>query len=165
MPIANINDIKIYYEIEGKGDALVLLHGAQGDITSFNNIIHNLSEHFTVVSFDQRGSGKSDKPDMQYTMELLANDTARLMDVIGIEAGHMLGISLGGMIAQTLCINFPSKVKTLTMGCTLPGGWAHAIKTQPVEDALIAFSTDEFISSEKRAHALANVAYSPGYAV
>ena len=142
MPKLVTNDIEINYTIKGEGDYLVLLHGAQGDATSFSNILDRLSEHFTVIAFDQRGSGKSSKPDMQYTMELLADDTACLMTALSIESAHILGVSLGGMIAQAFCIKYPNRVKTATIACSLPGGWAHAQRKEPPPSALIAFSAD-----------------------
>ncbi len=164
MPKKMINDINMHYDITGQGEPLLLLHGAQGDSTSFHGIIAPLAEKFQVINYDQRGAGQTDKPDMEYTMELLADDAAALLDALHIESAHVLGVSLGGMIAQALCIHHPEKVKTVLMGCTLPGGWKHAVIKQPPADALIAFSADENIPESERAQALANVAYSPGYA-
>lgn len=163
MPKLVINDIEINYMIQGEGDYLVLLHGVQGDATSFSHILDSLSDHFTVIAFDQRGSGKSSKPDTKYTMELLAHDTACLMNALSIESAHIFGISLGGMIGQAFSITYPDMVKSLTIGCSLPGGWEHAQKKESPPSASIAFSTDTEITNVNRAVALAEVAYSPGY--
>ncbi|MDF1795956.1 MAG: alpha/beta hydrolase [Coxiellaceae bacterium] len=164
MPTVKVNNINLHYSITGQGEPLLLLHGAQGDSNSFNGIIGPLSEKFQVINFDQRGAGQTDKPDMEYTMELLADDAAALLDELSIESAHVLGVSLGGMIAQALCIRHPQKVKTVMMGCSLPGGWSHAVIKETPADALVAFSSDDTVTVENRARALANVAYSPGYA-
>lgn len=81
-----------------------------------------LSRHFRVIVFDNRGAGRSDKPVMEYSIRLFADDTAALMDALGVEKAHVLGISMGGYIAQELAINYPEKVGGLILGCTGPGG-------------------------------------------
>ena len=163
MSIAKVNDIKVYYEIKGRGAPIVLLHGAQGDSSSFNGLFERLAKTYMVLKFDQRGSGFSDKPDMEYTMQLLAKDTAALMEHVGLSSAHIFGVSLGGMIAQAFYTAFPEKVKTMMLGCTLPGGWRKAYKKDLPEAVAIAFSADENISEIQRAKALASVAYAPGY--
>ncbi|HEX3033782.1 MAG TPA: alpha/beta fold hydrolase [Thermodesulfobacteriota bacterium] len=64
------------------------------------------------------GRGKSDKPDVPYTTELMADDTAGLLDVLGIESAYIVGKSMGGMIGQWLAIKYPDKVKKLVLGCS-----------------------------------------------
>ena len=78
----------------------------QGDATSFNHILDSLSERFTVITFDQRGSGSSSKPGEKYTIVLLADDTAALMNALSIESVHVFGVSLGGIITAVskMCI-------------------------------------------------------------
>lgn len=94
---------------------------------------------------------------------MLADDTANLLEQLGFGSAHVFGVSLGGMIAQSLCIKYPGLVKTLTLGCTLPGGWEKAIKKEVPSDAAIAFSNDDKILEIDRAKALANIAFAPGY--
>jgi pimeloyl-ACP methyl ester carboxylesterase len=81
-----------------------------------------LSEHFQVIAFDNRGAGRSDKPVMEYSMRLFADDTAGLMKALDISKAHILGISMGGYLAQELALNYPAKVKSLVLGCTGCGG-------------------------------------------
>jgi pimeloyl-ACP methyl ester carboxylesterase len=75
-----------------------------------------------VIVFDNRGTGQSGKPDTPCTIKMMADDAAGLLEAIGIEAAHVFGVSMGGMIAQELVLNHPEKVTSLILGCTTPGG-------------------------------------------
>jgi pimeloyl-ACP methyl ester carboxylesterase len=81
-----------------------------------------LSQHFQVIAFDNRGAGRSDKPVMEYSIRQFADDTAGLIDSLDISKIHVLGISMGGYIAQELALNYPDTVKSLVLGCTGCGG-------------------------------------------
>jgi pimeloyl-ACP methyl ester carboxylesterase len=118
MPYASVNGIKIYYEIYGDGYPLALIGGLGSQIQSWAAQIPIYSRHFRVIVFDNRGMGKSDKPDIPYTTELMADDTAALLDTLGIESAHIAGKSMGGMIAQWLAVKYPEKVGKLVLGCT-----------------------------------------------
>ncbi len=117
MPYAKVNGIKIYYEIYGDGYPVVLIGGLGSQIQSWAAQIPIYSQHFRVIVFDNRGMGKSDKPDIPYTTELMADDAAILLDVLGIESAHVVGKSMGGMIGQWLAIKHPEKVNRLVLGC------------------------------------------------
>ncbi len=118
MPYAKVNGIKIYYEIYGEGDPILLIGGLGSQIQSWTVQIPIYSKHFQVIVFDNRGAGKSDKPDVPYTTELMADDASMLLDALGIESAHIAGKSMGGMIGQQLAIKYPEKVKKLVLGCT-----------------------------------------------
>jgi pimeloyl-ACP methyl ester carboxylesterase len=118
MPYAKVNGIKIYYEIYGNGDPLILIGGLGSQIQSWAVQIPIYSKRFRVIVFDNRGMGKSDKPDVPYTTELMADDAAMLLNTLGIESSHVAGKSMGGMIGQWLAIKYPEKVKKLVLGCT-----------------------------------------------
>lgn len=122
MPIAHVNDIDIHFETYGSGPLLVLIMGLRRNAEWWYRQIPELSKHFTIIAFDNRGAGRSDKPEMEYSIRLFANDTAGLMDFLGIPKAHILGISMGGYIAQELAINHPDKVNGLILGCTSCGG-------------------------------------------
>ena len=122
MPQLDANGIKIYYEIHGKGDPLVLIMGLRRNAEWWYCQIPALPEHFKVIAFDNRGAGRSDKPRMDYSIRLFADDTAALMEALDIKSAHVLGISMGGYIAQELAINYPDKVRSLILGCTGCGG-------------------------------------------
>jgi pimeloyl-ACP methyl ester carboxylesterase len=122
MAKVNVNGCDFYYEIHGQGDPLVLIMGLRRNVEWWYRQIPALSQHFQVIAFDNRGAGRSDMPVMEYSIRLFADDTAGLMDALGISNARILGISMGGYIAQELALNYPAKVKSLVLGCTGCGG-------------------------------------------
>jgi len=122
MPTAKVGDINIYYETQGDGEPLVLIMGYGAHSGWWAPQIPVFSQEYRVVAFDNRGTGRSDKPDIPYTMEMMAGDIAGLLDAIGIDAAHVYGVSMGGMIAQEFALRYPEKVVGLILGCTTCGG-------------------------------------------
>jgi pimeloyl-ACP methyl ester carboxylesterase len=118
MPMVKVNDINMYYEIQGKGEPLVLIVGFSTDISEWRPIIDWLSKKYQVAAFDNRGAGRSDKPDIPYSIEMMADDTAGLMEKIGIGQATILGISMGGRIALELAIRHPKMVKKMVLVST-----------------------------------------------
>ncbi|HEX6551990.1 MAG TPA: alpha/beta hydrolase [Ktedonobacteraceae bacterium] len=118
MPTAKVNEIQIYYEIHGEGEPLVFIGGLATDITEFEGIIRELSQNYRVIAFDNRGAGRTDKPDIPYSIEMMADDTAGLLNALGIERANMLGISMGGRIALALAIQHPKLVTRLVLVST-----------------------------------------------
>lgn len=118
MPKVFVNGININYRIEGQGEPLVLIMGLAGSMRSWIFQKHVYQKHFRVITFDNRGVGWSDKPSGPYSMRMMADDTVYLMDHLGIEKAHVLGVSMGGMIAQEIAINYPDRVNKLVLGCT-----------------------------------------------
>jgi proline-specific peptidase len=116
-----VNGIKICYDIHGNGEHIILIHGFSDRKEHWRAQVGALSEHFKVIRMDNRGAGKSDRPDGEYTMEVYASDVAGLMDSLGIEISHIMGHSLGGMIAQNFAILYPSRVDKLILVNTIPG--------------------------------------------
>lgn len=150
MPYATIGDIDIYYEIHGPPDAppLVLIGGWASYRWIWFRQVPTFKEKYKCIVFDNRGAGKSSKPDIPYTMEMFAADTVGLMDALNIERAHILGISMGGLIAQQVAISYPERVRSLILVSTHFGG-PNSI---PMDDRnmalLIAFPT-ETISKEQ----------------
>jgi pimeloyl-ACP methyl ester carboxylesterase len=130
MPFRKANGITIYYEIHGRGNPLLLIMGLRRNAEWWYRQIPELSPHFQVIAFDNRGAGRSDQPPREYSIGLFAEDTAALLDGLGIPRAHVLGISMGGYIAQELAINFPEKVQRLVLGCTGCGG-RRAVRMSP----------------------------------
>jgi proline-specific peptidase len=120
MPKAKVNDVHMYYEVEGEGFPLMMINGLGGNMEGWNpRLVEGLSKHFELVLFDNRGAGRTDLSKRKYTMRLFADDTAGLMNALGISRAHILGISMGGMIAQELAINYPQKVSKLILCSTM----------------------------------------------
>jgi len=122
MPVAKLADVSIYYEVQGAGQALLLIMGLGGSSALWLRQVPALSRQYQVVTFDNRGTGQSDKPDIPYTMEMLVGDLAGLLDAIGIHTAHIFGVSMGGMIAQHFALSHPERVTSLILGCTTCGG-------------------------------------------
>src|SRR5215469_17759144 len=99
MPTVHVNGIDIYYETHGEGDPLVLIPGLATDVSEYQRIIAALADRYQVSALDNRGAGRSDKPDVPYSIEIMADDTAALLDALGITQTHVLGTSMGGRIA------------------------------------------------------------------
>jgi len=118
---ADVNGIKICYDIHGDGNPVILIHGFSDRKEHWRAQVGALSEHFKVIRMDNRGAGKSDRPDGEYTMEIYASDVAGLMDYLGIHRSNIIGHSLGGMIAQNFAILFPKRVDKLILINTIPG--------------------------------------------
>jgi pimeloyl-ACP methyl ester carboxylesterase len=118
MPIANLAGININYRVYGEGEPLVLIMGFGTPLSMGIDQVRFFKKHFRVVAFDNRGVGRSDKPRGPYSTRIMAEDTAKLMDYLGIGKAHVMGISMGGMIAQELAINHPDKVNKLVLACT-----------------------------------------------
>lgn len=118
MPYTEANGINLYYEVHGEGYPVVLISGLGSQGQSWDTQVPIYSKHYKVVVFDNRGAGKSDKPKAPYTTEQMADDTAALMDVLSIERAHIVGKSMGGMIAQWLAIKYPERVDRIVMGCS-----------------------------------------------
>lgn len=120
MPIAESNGIHIYYEIRGEGEPIILIGGLSIDITAFEGIISGLAKKYRVIAFDNRGAGRSDKPDVPYSIEMMAEDTAGLFGALKIARANVIGISLGGRIAMALTLKHPELVKSLILVSTSP---------------------------------------------
>lgn len=120
MPIANANGIEIYYEITGSGPPLTLIMGLGCSARQWQWMLPALAESFKVITFDNRGVGRSSKPDMEYTMDLFSDDTRALLNALNVTKTHLFGASVGGMIAQKFSLKYPDMVDRLVLGCTMP---------------------------------------------
>lgn len=113
MPKILANNINIHYEIVGTGDWLILIGGLGTDTGIFRLSVPILAQHFKVLTFDNRGSGQTDKPRTPYSIALMAQDLAALMENLQITQAHILGLSMGGRIAMQFAKDFPEKVNRL----------------------------------------------------
>ena len=121
MPFTDLpTGIEVYYEIEGAGDPLLLIMGTGADHTTWAAQVEAYRDRYTVITYDARGTGQSTHPEdaSDYSMRILADDAAALLDRLGVERAHVSGLSLGSATAQELAINHPAKVATLQLHCT-----------------------------------------------
>ncbi len=125
MAYTQLNGIRLYYQAQGQGQTLVLIPGMGADHSSFFRQVPVLRRHYRVVTFDPRGLGRSSRPGEPYAFRALADDVAGLMDHLGADRAHVLGQSLGGIVAQELAIDYPSRVDKLILVSTLAGGDAE----------------------------------------
>ncbi|MGE0821033.1 MAG: alpha/beta fold hydrolase [Candidatus Binatia bacterium] len=131
MPYAQINDIRVHYEIEGQGPALLFIAGLGQPAAAWDpDLISTMASSYQVITYDNRGTGLSDKPDEPYSISLFARDATRLLNTLALPQAHIFGVSMGGMIAQELAIHYPDYVASLTLGCTTPGG-KNAVPAPP----------------------------------
>lgn len=120
MPVAHVNGVDIHYELEGDGaETIVLVNGLADDLTTWAYQMPDmLAAGLSVLRFDNRGVGQSAKPVGPYTTELFADDTRALVDYLQLERFHLLGVSMGGMIAQEFAVRWSSRLLSLTLACT-----------------------------------------------
>lgn len=122
MPFGQVRDIQVYYEIVGAGPRLLLINGTGADLRRKQPWVDKLNDHFTVLRYDQRGLGQTDKPDTHYSMADYADDAAALMDLVGWDRALVLGVSFGGSVAQELARRHPARIERLALACANPGG-------------------------------------------
>jgi 3-oxoadipate enol-lactonase len=123
MSVAALDGIALYYEMLGAGPRLLVISGTGGDLRRRPGLQDSpLARLFTLLVYDQRGLGRSGKPDCAYRMADYADDAARLLDALGWDRTAVLGISFGGMVAQELALRHPARVERLALACTSPGG-------------------------------------------
>ena len=164
LPYASVGDIDIYYEIHGAPDAppLVLIGGWASYRWIWFRQVPAFKEKYRCVVFDNRGAGKSSKPDYPYTIEMMAADTVGLMEALNIKDAHILGISMGGLIAQQIAISYPEKVRSLILSSTQFGGRNYIPMDDKTMALLIALPT-ETISVEQAREMRYRATFSPEF--
>ena len=114
--------MKIRWDSQGTGAPLLLIQGLGYGRWGWDPVVPALAERYRVLTFDNRGIGESDKPAGPYTALEMADDALQVLDEAEVERAHVLGASLGGMIAQELAVKAPARVEKLVLCCTTPGG-------------------------------------------
>lgn len=130
--------MKLAWERHGDGEPLLLIHGLGYARWGWGPVLPALAERFDVVLFDNRGIGESDAPPGPYTAAEMASDAIRVLDEAGIERAHVVGTSLGGMVAQELALAHPDRINRLVLACTTPGG----PRAHPMPQVTVALMTE-----------------------
>ena len=124
MPFAINDDVQVYYELTGEGDPLILLHGVADSGAMWKELgyVDRLSRHFQVVNVDQRGHGRTTRPDIAaaYATDRRIDDVIAVMDDLGIRSAHLFGYSMGGRNAINLAARFPERARSLVLGACNP---------------------------------------------
>ena len=120
MPVATIDGRTVHYRLEGAGDeTIVLVNGLADDLETWAFQMDDfLAAGYRVLRFDNRGVGGTDKPAGPYSSRMLADDAKHLVDHLGITDFHLMGVSMGGMIAQEYALAYGSDLRSVTFGCT-----------------------------------------------
>ena len=140
MPYTDAPGFRMYYEEHGSGFPMLLINGLGSDHLEWLHQLPEFSRSFRAIVFDNRGTGKTDVPPGPYTTAQMADDAAALLGALGIARAHVLGVSLGGMIAQEVSLRHPDRVEGLVLGCTGPGG---QLSVRPSPEAMAAFALSE----------------------
>ena len=123
MPNIDIAGHDLYYERRGTGEPMLLVQGLGGNSLHWGEgFLGGLEDRFELILFDNRGAGRSAPFEGEHTIAELAQDALGLLDALEIQTAHIVGISMGGMVAQEIVLAAPDRVLTLTLGCTFPGG-------------------------------------------
>lgn len=151
MPFADSGGLKIYYEVVGQGDPLVLIQGYGQHLLHWGTLPEELAKiQYQVILIDNRGTGRSEKPTAPFTIADMADDVVKVLDALSIKRASVLGISMGGMIAQEFALNHADRLLNLILGCTFCGG-SHAIAPDEGAMKLFDFEYMKSLSPEQRA--------------
>jgi 3-oxoadipate enol-lactonase len=159
MPTIYANGIDIYFEICGSGPPLTLIMGMGCSARQWQWMVPVFAESFKVITFDNRGAGRSGKPDMDYSTEMFADDTRALLDALDIPRTHLFGVSVGGMVAQQFALKYPERVDRLVLGCTMPS-FTHI---PPAPEDLETLQEAQILSPEEGVEKMMTLFLSEGF--
>jgi pimeloyl-ACP methyl ester carboxylesterase len=142
MPEVRVGEIRLHYEVAGAGDPLLMMMGMGASSASWPpELVTELTHSFRTIVYDNRGTGRSDKPDEPYSLAMFASDALAVLDDLNISRVHLFAVSMGGMVAQEFALNYGSRLQTLTLGCTTCGG-RHAVPPPPESAKLLTAPRD-----------------------
>ena len=123
MPFAQLDDLKLYYEVSGDGPPLLLIAGTGYAGKTWHTGVAErfVQAGFKVITYDHRGLGQSDKPDVPYSTRLFAADAVELLNMLGVARPNILGHSMGGRVAQWIALDYPERVSKMVLAASGPG--------------------------------------------
>ncbi|MGB2676329.1 MAG: alpha/beta fold hydrolase [Candidatus Acidiferrum sp.] len=157
MAFAENRGARIYWDEEGQGEPVLLIMGLGYTAHMWYRLRPRFAARYRTLAFDNRGVGRSDVPPGPYSIELMASDAAAVLDAAGLKSVHLLGVSMGGMIAQEFALLYPQRVRSLILGCTTAGGPAAA----RAEPAAIEVLKARGMTPDQRAAATVPFIYDP----
>src|SRR6202011_732897 len=158
MPFVENQGAKLYWDEQGSGEPLLLIMGLSYPSCMWHRSRPVLANGYRTIALDNRGVGQSDVPPGIYSIALMASDAKAVMEAAGIESAHVFGVSMGGMIAQELALQYPARVRSLILGCTAAGG-PTAVRAEP--EAIQMLMKREKMSPEQAAEAAVPFIYDP----
>ncbi len=162
MPKVQVGDVNLNYDRYGKGEPLLMIMGLGASSAAWDpELVEDLARTWSVITFDNRGTGQSDKPDAPYSIEMFADDAAGLLKRLEAPRAHIFGVSMGGMIAQEFALRHPTQTATLTLGCTTAGGTRSV--PPPPESLKILTAPREGVSPEEVIRRGWPLGYTPKY--
>ncbi|MBV9576551.1 MAG: alpha/beta hydrolase [Gammaproteobacteria bacterium] len=111
----NVNKSQFYYELHGKGDPLVLISGLIADHTGWLPVLDNLSRHYSVLIFDNRGTGRTIDDESSFKVENMADDVMQIVQRLNLNKPHIVGHSLGGAVAQTMATKYSEHIRSIAL--------------------------------------------------
>jgi len=138
MPFVENQGTEVYWDEQGQGAPVLLIMGLGYTSVMWHRTRPLLSQHFRTVAFDNRGAGRSDVPPGPYSIATMASDAAAVLDAASVASAHVLGVSMGGLIAQEFALQYPARTRSLILGCTSPNGPLAVRAESKVADLLLA---------------------------
>src|SRR4249919_1771674 len=162
MPSVDAGGTELYYERSGSGEPLLLIQGMSATHMAWGRpFLEGLEPRFECIAFDNRGMGRSGRAELPFGSAEMAADTAGLLDALEIETAHVVGISMGGMIAQELALAHPERIRTLTIGASYCGGPnGELMAPEDLQMLAAAYASGE---AERVFRAMWEINLSPGF--
>jgi pimeloyl-ACP methyl ester carboxylesterase len=144
MATAELSRLNMYYQLHGEGETVVLLMGVTMDHSYWIMQTPEFGKHYQVLAFDNRGVGRTDSPPPPYDTRMMADDVAELMDSLGIEKAHLIGLALGGCVAQEFAIKYANRVRSLVLASSSACPQADAPRSMFLGDTMLMLAQAGF---------------------